>query len=156
MEAVVGPVLKQCGLELDRLEIVRAGKRSIVRVFVDGDGADGRGPSLDDIADATREISAALDASDAPGAAPYTLEVSSRGTSRPLTHERHYRRNRDRLVSVTTADGRVTGRIVAVNEGTLTLDVEGVETTLDLNTITKAVIQVELRKDSATPDSEEE
>ncbi|MFV0405276.1 MAG: ribosome maturation factor RimP [Propioniciclava sp.] len=146
MSNVVGPVLEQCGLELDRLEIMRAGKRSVVRVFVDGDGPEGTGPSLDEIAEATRAVSLALDESDAPGSAPYTLEVSSRGTDRPLTEERHYRRNRDRLVKITTADDEVTGRIVDVAAETVTIANEGGERALALADITRAVIQVELRK----------
>ena len=54
IEAVVGPVVEQCGLEVDRIEIASAGKRSVLRVYLDGDGPEGRGPSLDEIADATR------------------------------------------------------------------------------------------------------
>ena len=61
-----------------------AGKRRLLRVVVDGDGPDGRGPLLDDIAEASKALSAALDTSDAVGTAAYTLEVSSRGVSRPL------------------------------------------------------------------------
>ena len=76
--ALVGPVVEQHGLEVDRIEIASAGKRSVLRVYLDGDGPEGRGPSLDEIADATRAVSAALDESDATGNAPYTLEVSSR------------------------------------------------------------------------------
>ncbi|MFV0452677.1 MAG: ribosome maturation factor RimP [Propioniciclava sp.] len=154
LEAVVGRVLEECGLELDRLEIVRAGKRSVVRVFVDGDGPHGRGPSLDDIAEATRAVSTALDETDVAGSAPYTLEVSSRGTSRPLTAERHFRRNRDRLVAVTAGDEQVTGRIVATTDGVLTLDVGGVHRDIDLTDIAKAVVQVELRKGPSADEEE--
>ena len=58
-------------------------------------------------------MSAALDSSDAVGNTAYTLEVTSRGISRPLERPAHWRRNRGRLVAVTTADGNtVTGRIV--------------------------------------------
>ena len=46
-----------------------------------------------------------LDASDVMGEQPYTLEVTSRGVDRPLTLPRHWRRNADRLVKVTTTDG---------------------------------------------------
>ena len=81
--SLVEPLLAVGRLELDRLEIVRAGKRSVLRLYLDGDGPEGRGPSLDEIADATRAISVALDESPAVGNAPYTLEVSSRGVSRP-------------------------------------------------------------------------
>ena len=46
------------------------------------------------------------------GEQPYTLEVTSPGTDRPLTQPRHWRRNQGRLVKATLADRRtVTGRI---------------------------------------------
>ena len=71
------------------MEITPAGKRRILRIAVDKDG----GVTLDDVAEATREISRVLDASDAMGEQPYTLEVTSRGVDRPLTLPRHWRRN---------------------------------------------------------------
>ena len=70
------PVLAQHGLDLDAVEVLPAGKRRLLRVVVDGDGPEGTGPLLDDIAEATRAISVALDESPAVGSAPYTLEVS--------------------------------------------------------------------------------
>ena len=81
----LSPILAQFDLELDAIEVLPAGKRRLLRVVVDGDGPDGHGPLLDDIAAASKALSAALDASDAVGAAAYTLEVSSRGVTRPLT-----------------------------------------------------------------------
>ena len=54
--SLVEPLLAVGRLELDRLEIVRAGKRSVLRLYLDGDGPEGRGPSLVEIADATRAI----------------------------------------------------------------------------------------------------
>ena len=48
------------------------------------------------------------------GEQPYVLEVSSPGVGRPLTLPRHWRRNADRKVKLTTTDGvTVTGRIGA-------------------------------------------
>lgn len=155
IEAVVGPVVEQCGLEVDRIEIASAGKRSVLRVYLDGDGPEGRGPSLDEIADATRAVSAALDESDATGNAPYTLEVSSRGVSRPLTEPKHFRRNVGRLVALTLADGSVTGRISAADDG-IDLDVDGAVRRVDLASISKAVVQAELRKDSPADDADAE
>lgn len=151
---VVGPVVESSGLEIDRIEITRAGKRSVVRVFLDGDGPDGRGPGLDEIADATRAISNALDASSVTGDAPYTLEVSSRGTSRPLTEPKHFRRNVGRLVALTLPDGKVTGRIADADDGGVTLDVDGAERRVAHPEIRKAVVQVELRKDADLGDAD--
>lgn len=154
---VVGPVVEQHGLEVDRIEIASAGRRSVLRVYLDGDGPEGRGPSLDEIADATRALSLALDESAATGQAPYTLEVSSRGVSRPLTQPKHYRRNTGRLVALTLTDGSVEGRIQAVDESGLDLDVAGESRRVDFSDITKAVVQAELRKDAfADADGDEE
>lgn len=144
---VVAPVLEQFALDLDAVEIKPAGRRSVVRVVVDGDGPDGTGPSLDDIAEATKAVSGALDTSDATGAGPYTLEVTSRGVSRPLTLPRHWRRNTDRLVKVSLADGEVlTGRIIASDEDTVTLDVDGASRQVAYSGIRTALVQVELNR----------
>lgn len=154
--ALVEPVVAQCGLEVDRIEIAAAGKRSVLRIYVDGDGPDGRGPSLDEIAGATRALSSALDDSPATGNAPYTLEVSSRGVSRPLTDPRHFRRNTGRLVALTLADGAVTGRITEADASGVTLDVDGAARRFEFDAITKAVVQAELRKDALADDADEE
>ena len=76
LAAVVGAL----GLEIDRVETAAAGKRSVLRIFLDGDGPEGRGPSLDDIAEATRAISAALDDSPAPTG---TVEAITASNPRP-------------------------------------------------------------------------
>ena len=83
---VLTPVLAQFGLELEAVEIIPAGKRRLVRVVVDGDGPHGAGPLLDDIAEASKAASTALDGADVTGRAPYTLEVTSRGVSRPSSY----------------------------------------------------------------------
>ena len=41
---VLTPILDQFGLELEAVEVIPAGKRRLLRVVVDGDGPDGRGP----------------------------------------------------------------------------------------------------------------
>lgn len=149
---VIEPILKDHGLELDRLDVTPIGKRSVLRVTVDGDGPDGRGPLLDDIAAASSAISVALDESPAVGSAPYTLEVSTRGISKPLTEPRHFRRNAGRLVKLSLGDGQVTGRIVALTDAGLEVDVEGKPLTVPLADIDKAVVQVEMNR----PVAEEE
>ncbi len=89
------------------------------------------------------------------GEAAYTLEVSSRGVSRPLTRPAHYRRNTGRLVALTLTDGTaVTGRITAADEGSVTLDVDGQPVTHQLDQVAKAIVQVEMnrRADDAPDD----
>ena len=113
IEAELADPLRALGLDVEAVEITPAGKRRILRVAVDKDG----GVTLDDVADATREVSRVLDDSDVMGEQPYTLEVTSRGVDRPLTLPRHWRRNADRLVKVTTTEGEtITGRIVECDE----------------------------------------
>ena len=150
---LIEPILAGHGLELDHLEITPIGKRRILKVTVDGDGPSGRGPLVDDIAAAARSLSDALDESAATGDAPYTLEVSSRGVSRPLTAPKHYRRNTGRLIKVTAVEGgSVIGRIVTVTDDAVTLDVDGETREVELSTVTKAVVQVEMNR----ADDEEE
>lgn len=140
-------VLTRCGLELDRVEFGAAGKRALVRIFVDGDGPNGRGPTIDEIAVATRALSDALDDSPATSNAPYVLEVSSRGVSRPLTEPKHYRRNIGRLVELRLPEEpAVVGRIVAADENTVTVEAEGHLRDIGLNRIARAVVQVELNR----------
>jgi ribosome maturation factor RimP len=144
--ALLGPILEQLELDLEAVDLIPAGKRKLLRVVVDGDGANGRGPNLDDIAEATKAISLALDEDDVTGTSPYTLEVSSRGVGRPLELPRHWRRNTGRLVAVTAADERLTGRIVTSTDTAVVLDVEGTERELAYTDVTKAQIQVELNR----------
>ena len=78
-----GP-LTELGLTVEDVAVTPAGKRRLVRIWLDRD-LSGLEPddessaidplSLDEVADATRVISVALDASDALGEAPYVLEV---------------------------------------------------------------------------------
>lgn len=153
---LVSPVVAKHGLEIDRLEVAPAGRRSVVRIFLDGDGPAGLGPSLDQIAEATRAISSAFDASDVSKGRPYTLEVSSRGVGRPLTEAKHYRRNRGRLVEVVVAEETITGRIVSVADQSVELDVAGSKQSIPLDAISKALVQVELNRPVAEDNDEEE
>ena len=144
------PVVARCDLELESVEVVPAGRRRVVRVTVDGDGPKGTGPTLDEIAEATQAISAALDESDVTGSAPYTLEVSTRGVNRPLERGAHWRRNRGRLVAVSLTTGeQLSGRIIAVEEPRVRLDVSGTVRELDLSEVAKASVQIEFNRPAA-------
>jgi ribosome maturation factor RimP len=160
LPGVLTPILAQFDLELEAVEVIPAGKRQLLRVVVDGDGATGTGPLLDDLAEASKALSAALDSSDAVGSAAYTLEVSSRGVGRPLERPAHWRRNRGRLVAVTTTDGNsVLGRIVSADEETVQLDFGGAVRELALGEVARALVQVELNRPSPkidTNDGEED
>jgi ribosome maturation factor RimP len=88
-----------------------------------------RGVTLDDIAEVSRAVSEVLDANDdGMGRTPYVLEVTSPGVDRPLTEQRHWRRNTGRLVTVRVGPAghavEVTGRVTAVDGTGVTLAVE--------------------------------
>jgi len=121
----VEPVVVAAGYDLEELAVTPAGRRSVVRVVVDRD----QGVTLDDIAEVSRAVSEVLDRNDdGMGRTPYVLEVTSPGVDRPLTQERHWRRNVGRLVTVAVGPaGRtqeVTGRVTAVAGTGVTLAVE--------------------------------
>ena len=143
---VVEPILAEHGLELDALDVTPVGKRAILRITVDGDGPEGKGPLLDDIAAASKAVSAALDESPAVGQQPFTLELSSRGVSKPLTEVKHYRRNTGRLVKLWIGDEEVVGRIVGAEDDAVALDVNGEVSRISLDQVDKAVVQVELNR----------
>ena len=112
LAGVLTPPLAASGLDVEAIELTSAGKRRVLRVALDKDG----GVMLDDIADATKQVSAILDDSDVMGEQSYTLEVSSRGADRPLTLPRHWRRNIGRLVKVGPLTGRVQVEFNRVDE----------------------------------------
>lgn len=146
---LIGP-LSALGLDTESLEISPAGKRRVLRIAVDQDG----GVTLDEVAEATREVDRALEASDVMGEHPYTLEVTSRGVDRPLTLPRHWRRNTDRLVKVTLTDGSVeTGRVTASDDAHATLDVDGTNRDIAYVDVAKALVQVEFNRKRSSTDA---
>jgi ribosome maturation factor RimP len=165
----IRPALEQAlaptDLVLEDVVVTPAGRRRVVKVLVDHDlaGSDTvtepTAPlTLDEVADATRLVSEALDASDAMGEQPYTLEVSSPGVGRPLTEPRHFRRNVGRLLTVDHEAGEVTGRVTSASSAEVTLEVPATKATpartetLPYAGIRRAVVQVEF----ARPDESKE
>ncbi|MGN9838131.1 ribosome maturation factor RimP [Nonomuraea sp. H19] len=137
------PVVSAEGLDLEDITVTQAGRRRLLRVIVDRDG----GVSLDDVADVSQAVSAALDDDDAMGQAAYTLEVSSPGVDRPLTEPRHWRRAAKRLVKAEMRDGtEVEGRILAADDSGVDIDVAGTARRLDYEDLTRGRVQVEFRR----------
>jgi ribosome maturation factor RimP len=81
------------------------------------------------------------------GERPYTLEVTSPGTDRPLTLPRHWRRNQGRLVKVACREGEgFTGRIVRAGDESAVVAVDGNEREVAFETIAKARVQIEFNR----------
>ncbi|HEY8456884.1 MAG TPA: ribosome maturation factor RimP [Actinopolymorphaceae bacterium] len=137
---LLAPLLADVALDLEAVELVPAGRRTLVRVVVDADG----GVTLDQLADVSPMVGKAIDDSDVLGDRPYTLEVTSRGVDRPLTEPRHWRRAIGRLVKIVHSDGRqLVGRIQAADHEAADVEVSGRLQRVEYAQVAKARVQVE-------------
>ncbi|WP_328896670.1 ribosome maturation factor RimP [Streptomyces sp. NBC_00236] len=124
LRGLVEPLVSAEQLDLEEIEVSRAGRRRVLRVIVDSE----EGVELDACADLSRAISAKLDETDVMGEDEYVLEVSSPGADRPLTEHRHYVRATGRLARLTLNEGgELMARILEVDEEGLDLEVPGVK-----------------------------
>ena len=155
LTAIVTPVVTEAGYDLEELKVSKAGRRNLVRLLVDRDG----GVNLDAVAEVSRMVSAALDEAEETGGAfavsAYTLEVSSPGVDRPLTLPRHWRRNTGRLVSTRIGDQTVTGRIKAVDDRGVSLEVAGETREVTYGDLGPGRIQLEYSRSDAAEDEKE-
>ena len=148
ISAIATRVAAGQGLELVDVELKRQPKGSLVCVYLDR--PDGVG--FEQLQAASREISTILDAED-PIEGRYTLEVSSPGLDRPLQCEADFRRAVGRLVKFALREvedepkrKQVTGRVVAVEDGAVSIEAKSGETLrLPLERIDRGRIQVEFR-----------
>jgi ribosome maturation factor RimP len=113
----LSPVLEARGLDLVDVEMHGAQ----LTVFVDREG----GIGLDELGDATREVSAALDELD-PIPGRYTLSVSSPGLERRLRTPAHFARAVGETVTIRMDSGtadvrRITGTLSGADETGCTL-----------------------------------
>ena len=156
LRKVVEPVVVSAGYDLEDFDVSRVGRRHLLRVAVDSD----QGVDLDAVAEVSRAVSAALDEAEAAGdeliAGEYELEVGSRGVDRPLTEPRHWRRNRTRLVQVDVGGTPVTGRVTAVTDAGVTLDVEGTARTVPFADLGPGRVQVEMKRLAELPEELDE
>ncbi|MEU9854353.1 ribosome maturation factor RimP [Streptomyces sp. NPDC047974] len=151
LRGLIEPLVHAEHLDLEEIEVSRAGRRGLLRVVVDSE----EGVELDACAELSRAISAKLDETDAMGDGEYVLEVSSPGADRPLSEHRHYVRATGRLVKLQlTEGGDLVTRIVAVDEDGIDTEVPGVKgrkataRRVEFAEIAKARVEIEFnRKD---------
>ncbi|MDO4908888.1 MAG: ribosome maturation factor RimP [Corynebacterium sp.] len=98
LRAILEPLAQDFGVDIDNLTYAAAGKKSVVRIFIDADTR----PDLDSCVRFSKICADALDEAEQKGAIKlpegYTLEVGTPGVDRPLESPRHFRQNRGRLV----------------------------------------------------------
>jgi len=134
----ITPAIEAAGCYLEEVTLTPAGKRKIMTVIVDGD----TNLSLDQVTAVSKEVSAIVEVLPALGDTPFTLEVTSPGVDRPLTHPRHWRKNHGRLITVTLEDGKVVkGRIGASTE----VDVEIDSLKIAYAAMKRALIEIEFK-----------
>ena len=132
IEELLAPLLEERRMVLVDLELKGAGRRYVLRIFVDKEG----GISVNDCADLSEELSYILDVED-PVPGPYILEVSSPGLDRVLKKERELKWARGKKVRILTESGEEKGRLEDVQEETLTLDKDGKEVKVNRKDIKK-------------------
>lgn len=147
----LAPVVSVHGVDLDEVNLSKAGNRRVLTIALDCDG----GVDLDVVAAVSRSISEHLDESDIMGAAPYVLEVSSRGVDKPLLTPTHWRRNNGRLVKVVGSAIDAVGRITSSDDTSVTLNIKGQNKTVAFDDISKAMIQVEFNRVDTTDELED-
>lgn len=134
-------------LDLVEVELFRAGKRQVIRVYLDREG----GISLDECAAASEDLSVLLDADELFGE-DYTLEVSSPGLDRPLRTPRDWARRKGswiRVVLTEQVGGKKgwIGRLVRCDEESAVLVTEkGQELQIPYRVVQLARVDVRLQE----------
>ncbi|MBT2369733.1 ribosome maturation factor RimP [Streptomyces sp. ISL-10] len=160
LRGLLEPLVSAAGLDLEEIELSRAGRRRTLRIIVDSDD----GVELDACAELSRSLSEKLDETDAMGEGEYVLEVSSPGADRPLTEHRHYVRATGRLVRLQLHEsGELVARILTVDDEGLDLEIPGVKgrkptaRRVAFDEIAKARVEIEFsRKDKQGEKDEKE
>lgn len=139
LEDIVTEELDLLGFELVKLESSLAGRKRVVRLFIDHPE---REIGVDDCVRISKAVGFVLDGEDVMGG-PYNLEISSPGMNRPLVKNEHFRRfvgKRAKVIAIGEGGKTrtVIGRIEGVEGSELLLMVEGGEVRIPLGSVTKA------------------
>lgn len=141
-------VAESIGVELVDVEIFRAGKRRVLRIYI----GHRDGVTVDQCAKVSRELGTLLDADNVMQDENYILEVSSPGLDRPFKTLKDYRRNVGRFVRATLREPleglgnkrMVVGKLEDVGETSITVDADGTTRSIPLDLILQAKVDVRL------------
>ncbi|GAA6172846.1 ribosome maturation factor RimP [Colwellia sp. KU-HH00111] len=138
------PAVEETGKELLGVEFISAGNNSVLRLFIDHEN----GINVDDCAEVSRQVGAILDVED-PISSEYNLEVSSPGIDKPLFEMSHFKAVVGEIVNVKLSmplNGRrkFKGTLVAIEDNTLIVDVDGIDYELSLSNVDKANLVAQL------------
>jgi ribosome maturation factor RimP len=133
IRGAIAPVLSARGVSLVDLEWATDRGGWVLRVTIEREGSldQGGGVTLDDCADVSRDVSAALDADEDLVSPHYSLEVSSPGLDRPLRTQAEFARFTGKLARVKLSrpapDGQrlLRGPLAEAPEGRIAVIVDG-------------------------------
>ncbi len=145
IEGLARQVADYLGVELDEVELLGQGRRTLLRITIYKHG----GVSVRDCEAFSKDVGALLDVEGVIGE-PYRLEVSSPGLDRPLRAERDFSRHAGELVRVTVKEkvggkNDFVGRIEEAGPDGVVLDVEGRRFDVRYDNILRARLEIEIR-----------
>ena len=146
LTTLLQPVIEGLGYELWELEFQPGRGNGLLRLYLDTEAE--AGITVDDCERVSRAVSDVLDAQD-PIPGNYTLEVSSPGIERPLRTARHFAPYAGEtvfveMVHVVDERRRFKGRLVAADEATIEVEVDGRTHRLPIAGIRKAHLAPEI------------
>ena len=139
--ALLEPTLQGMGYELVELECRTNPKNGLVRLYIDKPG----GVGLEDCERVSQQVSGVLDVED-PMPGEYNLEVSSPGLDRPLRTSEHFSNAIGSKVKLELASPlpdrrwRFTGTLRAVDDGRVTVEVDGEAVSMEIAALKRARI----------------
>jgi ribosome maturation factor RimP len=142
--ALLEPPIRMMGFELVELECKLGGRQGLLRIYIDGPG----GITLEHCEQVSKQVSGLLDVED-PIPGSYVLEVSSPGIDRPLRTEGHFRhfagqRVRIELDAPLQGRKRYKGVLLGIEQGVVSVDLDGTVHELPFDRIVKARLAPEL------------
>lgn len=141
IDKLLRPLVADLGYELLGLELDGHAKHGTLRLYIDQTDYSGE-INLRDCEQVSREVAALLDVED-PLPGQYNLEVSSPGVDRPLFNADQFAAfagQQAQLKLLVAQDGRrkLTGEIIAADDGQLTLRCDGQDIGISLADIRSA------------------
>ena len=140
---IATPILLDEGMALVEIEYRREAKGWVLRLYIDKE----EGVSIDDCTHISQEIGRSLDVEDFI-LAPYTLEVSSPGLTRPLKNEKDFTKYLNHLIKLKTFDPienrrRFKGRLLGIFENRIEVEVDGGIIHIPLANVAKANLEID-------------
>ncbi len=145
---VVQPELDAMDVELIDIDFAGIGKKSIIRLYIDGKNApsDRCSVSIGDCEKVSKSIQRLLEVEELVKG-DYTLEVSTPGIERPLVKLSDYERFLGKLCKVVSKgeakDACFIGRIAKVQGANIVFDINGEERKVNIQDIKKANLKFE-------------